>query len=55
MLSKKKLGDYRNGAVGALTDEYEKALSELKSVLQTVSEADYSRLVEGEDKHCCSV
>lgn len=51
----KSLEDYRKGAIGSLLDEYEKALSELKSVLQKTSEASYSRLVEGEDDHCRSI
>ena len=28
---------YRSGAIGALTDEYEKALNELKTILQNIS------------------
>lgn len=55
MLLEKSLEDYRKGAVGSLLDEYEKALSELKSVLQTVGAADYSRVVEGEAEHCRSI
>lgn len=51
----KKLEDYRQGAIGSILDEYEKALSEIKSVVQTVDETDYSRYVEGESEHCCSV
>ncbi len=51
----KKSEDYRKGAVGALLDEYEKALFELKTVLQTVNADDYSRIVEGESEHCCSI
>lgn len=52
---KKSLEDYRKGATGSLLDEYEKALSELKSVLQTVGETDYSRVVAGEADHCRSI
>ncbi len=52
---KKSLQDYRKGATGSLLDEYEKALVELKYVLQNVSEADYSCVVEGESEHCCSI
>lgn len=55
MSPEKSLEEYRKGAIGSLLDEYEKALFELKSVLQTVSETDYSRIVEGEDDHCCSI
>ena len=51
----KKLEDYRKGAIGSLMDEYEKASFELKSVLQTVSADDYTRIVEGESEHCCSI
>ena len=52
---KKNLEDYRKGAVGSLMDEYEKAAFELKSVLQNVGVEDYSRIVEGESEHCCSI
>ncbi len=55
MSPEKSLEEYRKGAIGSLLDEYEKALFELKSVLQTVSETDYSRIIEGEDDHCCSI
>lgn len=51
----KNLEDYRKGAIGSLLDEYEKALFELKSVLQKVSAEDYTRVVEGEDEHCRSI
>lgn len=51
----KSLEDYRKGAIGSLLDEYEKALTEIKSVLQNIREADYSRVVEGEDDHCRSI
>lgn len=51
----KSLEDYRKGAIGSLMDEYEKAAFELKDVLQNVGAEDYSRIVEGEDDHCCSI
>jgi uncharacterized damage-inducible protein DinB len=51
----KTLKDYRKGAIGSLLDEYERALYELKSVLQKTSAKNYSRVVEGEDEHCHSV
>ncbi len=51
----KNLEDYRKGAVGSLMDEYEKAAFELRSVLQSVSADDYSRIVEGESEHCHSI
>ena len=47
--------DYRKSATGALLDEYEKALFELKSVLQAVGAEDYARVVPGEDDHCRSI
>ncbi len=51
----KKLEDYRKGAIGSLLDEYERAAFELKSVLQKTSADDYTRVVEGESEHCCSI
>lgn len=55
MSPEKSLENYRTGAIGSLLDEYEKALVELKTVLQKTGEADYSRLVEGEAEHCRSI
>ena len=52
---KKNLEDYRKGATGALMDEYEKAAFELKDVLENVGADDYTRIVEGESKHCHSI
>lgn len=49
------LENYRVGAIGSLLDEYEKALYELKSVLKNITTEDYSRNVEGEAAHCCSI
>lgn len=49
--SKKSLSEYRDGAIGSVMDEYERALSELKSVLQNVSEADYTRVADSETKN----
>ena len=54
-MAAKSLEEYRQGAIGSILDEYEKALTELKSVLQNVGEANYSRIVEGEDDHCRSI
>ena len=51
----KRLEEYRKGATGALLDEYEKSLFELKSVLQTVGAEDYARVAPGESEHCRSV
>lgn len=55
MTPEKNLEDYRKGAIGSLLDEYEKVLLELKSVLQTVGETEYSRVVNGEAEHCRSI
>nr|WP_294872796.1 DinB family protein [uncultured Pedobacter sp.] len=40
--------NYRAGAMGALLDEYEKAINELKSVIKGISDAE---LVEIKDPH----
>ena len=54
---KKTLEDYRKGAAGALMDEYERTAVELKSVLQTISEAEYVRIAdaETENENCRSI
>ena len=54
-MAEKSLEDYRKGAIGSLLDEYERAAFELKSVLQKTSADDYTREVEGESEHCCSI
>jgi len=51
----KRLEEYRKGATGALLDEYEKSLFELKAVLQTVGANEYARVVTGESEHCRSI
>ncbi len=35
---------YREGAIGALTDEYEKALSELKKLLLQIPDAEFQKV-----------
>ena len=55
MSPEKTLKEYRKGAIGSILDEYEKALTELKSVIENVSGENYSLTVEGEDAHCCSI
>lgn len=40
--------EYRNGAVGALMDEYERAASELKNILMEISQADFIKIVDPE-------
>jgi uncharacterized damage-inducible protein DinB len=54
---KKTLDDYRQGAVGALIDEYERAAFELKSVLQKTNDEDYTRIAdaETENEDCRSI
>ena len=46
----KKLEDYRTGGIGALMDEYEHAANELKSLVESVSEEDYTRIADAETK-----
>ena len=47
---------YRNGAVGALMDEYERAASELKSLVEHVSDEEFTRVVDPKtsDDNCRS-
>ncbi len=35
---------YRKGAIGALTDEYEKALNELKDILFQIPDAEFQKV-----------
>ncbi len=48
---------YRNGAVGALMDEYERVVAELERVLEGISDADYElvRDTETKDENCRSI
>ncbi|HUQ33798.1 MAG TPA: DinB family protein [Pyrinomonadaceae bacterium] len=48
---------YRNGAIGALMDEYERAAWELKGLIERIPEDDFVRIVdsETEDEDCRSV
>ena len=55
MLLKKSLKDYRLGAVGSILDEYERAISDLKSVLKNINTEDYKQIVKGESEHCHSI
>jgi len=56
-MTKTRLSDYRNGAIGSLVDEYEKALEEFKSVLRGISESQYKKIVdtETENEDCRSI
>jgi len=50
--------NYRNnGAIGALLDEYEKAISELKTVIKPLSHAQLTEIVDPEttDEDCRSI
>ena len=57
LLMKKSPEDYRQGAVGALMDEYERASNELKCILQNIDEADYTRIADSEtdNEDCRSI
>lgn len=48
---------YRDGAVGALMDEYERAAEELKEVLQTIDQVNFTIIVDSitKDEDCRSV
>lgn len=54
---KKSLEDYRKGALGALMDEYERAAFELKSIVEPVGDANYTRIADDEtaDQDCRSI
>ena len=53
----KTFKNYRRGATGALMDEYERSAFEIKSVLQTIGEAEYVRIAaaETENENCRSI
>lgn len=48
---------YRNGAIGALMDEYERAAGELRRLIESIAEDDFVRVVDSEtrDEDCRSV
>jgi uncharacterized damage-inducible protein DinB len=48
---------YRNGAIGALMDEYERAASELTRLIEQIPEDDFVRVVDSQtkDEDCRSV
>ncbi|MGI8670015.1 MAG: DinB family protein [Aridibacter sp.] len=48
---KKSLEDYRPNAAGSIIDEYERAFFEIKSILQNISEEDYTRISDAETKN----
>jgi hypothetical protein len=51
------MNNYRIGAIGAILDEYEKAIHELKNVLTPVSDADLKTMVDlnTADEDCHSI
>ena len=56
--SESKMKNYRNnGAVGALLDEYEKAVTELRQLLETVTDAELMAVVDPatKDPDCRSI
>ena len=48
---------YRKGAIGALMDEYERAASELKLLVEQIPEDDFNRVLDSQtkDEDCRSV
>ncbi len=42
--------NYRNGAIGALMDEYERAAWELKTILNKMSAEDFVKIVDPDTK-----
>ena len=48
---------YRSGAVGALMDEYERAVAELARVIESISDEEFERIrdTETEDEACRSI
>lgn len=46
---------YKPGAIGALTDEYEKALNELKAVLKFISEENFLKINEFKEEDFQSI
>jgi len=49
--------NYRKGGIGAVMDEYERAASELKRLIENISESDFVKIVDTEtkDDDCRSV
>ena len=49
--------NYRTGAIGALLDEYERAIAELKTVITPVSESELAQIVDPQtsDDNCRSI
>ncbi|MGA9768066.1 MAG: DinB family protein [Blastocatellia bacterium] len=49
--------DYRTGAIGALMDEYERATTELKHLVEQVSDDNYALVIDTKtrDENCRSI
>lgn len=49
--------NYRNGAIGALMDEYERAAAELKNLLNKISNSDFAKIADPDtrDEDCRSI
>lgn len=49
--------EYRNGPVGALLDEYERALEELKTLVKSIGKEDFLRVIDHDtpDPDCRSI
>ena len=47
---------YRKGAIGALMDEYERAASELRRLVEQIPDDEFVRIVDPQtgDENCCS-
>ena len=48
---------YRNGPIGALMDEYERASADLKLLIRSISEPDFTKVIDAQtgDENCRSV
>ena len=49
--------EYRNGAIGAMMDEYERAANELKDIMARIPQDEFGRILDPstEDEDCRSV
>jgi uncharacterized damage-inducible protein DinB len=49
--------NYRSGAIGALLDEYERAITDLKKVIASVSDGELAEIVDAQtsDDNCRSI
>jgi hypothetical protein len=56
-MAKTETKTYRQGAVGALMDEYERAVAELLSILDGITDEEYERIrdTKTEDEDCRSI